>query len=203
MACSGWAGLGPSMRGRRLRSEGRGLCLKQCPRASGIRPSQHRPYCERQVFRLRRSSGNLGQDFRCGRACPKGQGSETCRNRQVLRLLRNLQVLAGANADDSFSDDNDSGVGLRVCTRRVDFGGVSYDDCTIRHLRPCGSTDQQEHEQKGFPRRSSRWLDRSLTRWVAARFPPRLSCDSPPIISAATISRGVPMPDPPAPLRQR
>jgi hypothetical protein len=24
-----------------------------------------------------------------------------------------LQVLAGANADDSFSDDNDSGVGLR------------------------------------------------------------------------------------------
>jgi hypothetical protein len=108
-----------------------------------------------------------------------------------------------ANADDSFSDDNDSGVGLRVCTRRVDYGDLSYDDCTIRHLRPCGSTDQQEHEQEAFPHGSSRWLNRSLTRWAAARFPPRLSCDSPPIISAATISRGVPMPDPPAPLTQR
>ena len=55
-----------------------------------------------------------------------------------------LQVLAGAIADDSFSDDHERGIGLRICTRRVDYGDVSYDDCMIRHLRPCGSTDQQE-----------------------------------------------------------
>ena len=47
---------------------------------------------------------------------------------------------------------------LFMLVSRMCFGDVSYDDCTIRHLRPCGSTDQQEDEPKGF---SARFLSMS------------------------------------------